>query len=81
MEAFAVVAVLWFYVTTPFLVAVVASEKGRSGVRWFIASLFVTPWACLIALAAIPDTTNQPRKTLDELRAAREAAELRGMLP
>ena len=34
----------------------VASETGRSGVRWFFVGMFASPLLALIALTALPDT-------------------------
>mgnify|MGYP007100063950 CR=1 FL=1 len=46
----------WLIVWIPlcFLVAWIASQKGRSGVGWFFLSLFLSPVIGLLALIAVP---------------------------
>jgi hypothetical protein len=48
------VLVLPYLVATFGLVPYVASAKGRSGLRWLLLALLVTPLLALIALAAVP---------------------------
>lgn len=43
------------YVLATFVVAYVASEKGRRGLAWWALSLFLSPLLALLALAALPN--------------------------
>lgn len=45
---------LFFWVAMAFVVGVAASSRGRSGVAWFLVSLFVTPIITGLLVLALP---------------------------
>jgi hypothetical protein len=56
-----------YFFATVVLVPYVASEKGRSGVGWALAAVFVTPLLALLALAAVPDLEEEPPEASEEI--------------
>ena len=45
-------AIMWVYIVFSVLVGLFASKKKRSGVRWFLLSLVITPLIAFIIILA-----------------------------
>lgn len=48
------IVMAWFYIAGTVLVAFVASQQGRNGLLWLMASVAISPVICLLALAGLP---------------------------
>lgn len=49
------VAVLGFFLATPFAIFRVAQGKGHNGLNWALASILITPPMAAILVAGLPD--------------------------
>lgn len=49
-----------------FVIAVIASEKGRSGFLWFVISVFFSPFVTMFLLLLVGDTKDKRREKFIE---------------
>ncbi len=59
MIGISLLVTFWLYLSSVFLAAYVATEKGRSGVGWLFLSLLFPPYMSLLALSALPNKNGQ----------------------
>lgn len=49
-----------------FVIAIIASDKGRNGVLWFVFSVFITPYVAMFLMLLIGETKEKRREKFFE---------------
>jgi hypothetical protein len=74
-----------FYLICVFAVGFIASQRGRSGVGWFLLALLISPLIAVIVLALIPSrspsATSLESQVRDKLLESRFAHNIRAHKP